>query len=135
MPNSIMEQFDRYNGENTKNLRCSTLLIALNQIIIKNKLNVRSFCANTFLSERVYKNITSYSTENFNFRTLSALFIANNVPLDEAEQLFHQAGYHLNNSMLHRVVRFALENHLSIYEADELLFAKTRKHFYTKKKE
>ena len=135
MPNSIMEQFDRYNGENTKNLRCSTLLIALNQIITKNKLNVRSSCANTFLSERVYKNITSYSTENFNFRTLSALFIANHVPLDEAEQLFHQAGYHLNNSLLHRIVRFALENHLSIYEADELLFAKTSRHFYTKKRE
>ena len=85
--------------------------------------------------QSVYKNITSYSTENFNFRTLSALFIANHVPLDEAEQLFHQAGYHLNNSLLHRIVRFALENHLSIYEADELLFAKTSRHFYTKKRE
>lgn len=55
MPNSIVEQFDRYNGENTKNMRCSTLLIALNQIITKNKLNVRSFCANTFLCNGVQR--------------------------------------------------------------------------------
>lgn len=131
MNNRVLDEFNSYYGEKNRNLRCSALLIALNKIIYENHFNQQSFCAETFLSKHVYDNITCYRSENYQFKTLAAFFIAANVPLNEAENLFREAGYYLNHSMMHSVIRFALEKHLTLYEADELLFEKTGKHFFT----
>lgn len=134
MNNRILDEFNRYNRENNTNLRCSALLIALNQIINKNNLTIQNFCTRTLLSEHPFKTIVSYASESFQFKTLAAIFIAVGLSLEEADNLFHEAGYFLNNSVTHRIVRFSLENHLSIDEADDLLYAKTHQHFYKAKK-
>lgn len=128
---SVVDDFKRTYGEN-RDLWKSDLLDQLNGII--SGLTSQSFCAKTLLSDRAYRNIRSHRTENFEFKTLADIFIAFGLPLEQAENLFRLAGYNLNNSPLHCVVRFSLENHLSIDDADELLFLITQKHFYQDRK-
>lgn len=128
---SVVDDFKRTYGEN-KNLRKVQLLKDLNNIVAG--LDSQSFCAKTLLSDRALRNIKSYKTEKFEFKTLAAIFIAFGVTLEQAERLFHLAGYHLNDSPFHCVVRFSLENNLSIDDADELLFLITQKHFYQDRK-
>lgn len=130
MLNSTVTKYESKYGGTAVNLRKSPLLKELNQLLYDNNLNEVRFCVETLLSERIYRNIHFYRSENYTFTTLSAIFIACRVPLARAETLFHLAGYHLASTPQHNIVRFALEERLSIEEADDLLFAETNKHFY-----
>lgn len=131
MNSKLLNQFNEYYGDKNSNSRYSELLIGLNNIFYEKNINRTIFCAKTFLSKHVYQNIVSYKSINYNFQTIAAILIAFNVPLNQAEALLHAAGFHLNDSLFHCIVRFSIENSLSLYDADELLFEKTGKHFFT----
>lgn len=131
MNSKLLNQFNEYYGDKNSNSRYSELLIGLNKIFYEKNINRTIFCAKTFLSKHVYQNIVSYKSINYNFQTIAAILIAFNVPLNQAEALLHAAGFHLNDSLFHCIVRFSIENSLSLYDADELLFEKTGKHFFT----
>ena len=131
MNSKLLNQFNEYYGDKNSTSRYSELLIGLNKIFYEKNINRTLFCAKTFLSKHVYQNIVSYKSINYNFQTIAAILIAFNVPLNQAEALLHAAGFHLNDSLFHCIVRFSIENSLSLYDADELLFEKTGKHFFT----
>ena len=131
MNSKLLNQFNEYYGDKNSNSRYSELLIGLNKIFYEKNINRTIFCAKTFLSKHVYQNIVSYKSINYNFQTIAAILIAFNVPLNQVEALLHAAGFHLNDSLFHCIVRFSIENSLSLYDADELLFEKTGKHFFT----
>ncbi len=135
MNSKLLNQFNEYYGDKNSNSRYSELLIGLNKIFYEKNINQAIFCAKTFLSKHVYQNIVSYKSINYNFQTIAAILIAFNVPLNQAEALFHAAGFYLNDSLSHCIVRFSIKNNLSLYDADDLLYTKTGTHFYKSKRQ
>lgn len=135
MNSKLLNQFNEYYGDKNSNSRYSELLIGLNKIFYEKNINQTIFCAKTFLSKHVYQNIVSYKSINYNFQTMAAILIAFNVPLNQAEALLHAAGFHLNDSLSHCIVRFSIKNNLSLYDADDLLYMKTGTHFYKSKRQ